>query len=452
METRSHLEPYTSRPSTGRATEISVWHVAVSPDDVKVMTLEQLDDAFRLDVIDTSTPVWKNGMSTWSTLGNVAGIEDEPSVTTVKQDPHALWPPPSWPPPRNTAPASIAAPVRPASRPPPPVLRPTVAPSGPAVEAAQAAARTAATTVRPPPPSSRAAEPRPSARHAVSTVHMVPSFSVPASIPPVAASVVPLGYPAARRSGALGRWLVALTALAGVVLTLYRNDVLLRLARSSHREAEYLRVERLLGGPSFGTLRSVDALKSLREKLTALAAPSTLAAATTPMVAFAPAEVRSTPVSESKPAVPADDRGSRGAVDVHSLPLDGERIAPVTAAAPPPRALPKAPAAPPKATAPVATARAKEPAEKAVAAPAGSEPSESLKAAMATGRGGKKGAPADIAAAPAKDNAAKPASEATHTASGGGLDLKAAMGDAVRRHPPKKKSKGAEYDPLNGDL
>ena len=66
MESQPQLESYVARPA-GRATEISVWHVAVSSDDVKVMTLEQLDDAFRLDVIDTSTPVWKSGMTTWTT-------------------------------------------------------------------------------------------------------------------------------------------------------------------------------------------------------------------------------------------------------------------------------------------------------------------------------------------------------------------------------------------------
>jgi hypothetical protein len=119
------LESYSS---PGRGTQVSVWHVAVSTDDVKVMTLEQLDDAFRLDVIDTSTPVWKAGMSTWSPLGVVAGIEEETTTTVVpsRDEPAALWPPPAWPPEmsapsavsnRESAPARSRTPIRDPSRP-----------------------------------------------------------------------------------------------------------------------------------------------------------------------------------------------------------------------------------------------------------------------------------------------------------------------------------------------
>jgi hypothetical protein len=50
-----------------------------------------------------------------------------------------------------------------------------------------------------------------------------------------------------------------------------------------------------------------------------------------------------------------------------------------------------------------------------------------------------------------KESTTKSGSEAPRAASGG---LEAAIGDAVRRHPPKKKKSapGSEYDPLNGDL
>src|SRR5438045_9712601 len=39
-------------------TEEEVWHVAIAWDDIKTMSLDQLDDAFRLDVIAADTPVW----------------------------------------------------------------------------------------------------------------------------------------------------------------------------------------------------------------------------------------------------------------------------------------------------------------------------------------------------------------------------------------------------------
>ena len=32
-----------------------LWHVRISPDDVKQLTLEQLDDLFRLEVIEADT-------------------------------------------------------------------------------------------------------------------------------------------------------------------------------------------------------------------------------------------------------------------------------------------------------------------------------------------------------------------------------------------------------------
>jgi hypothetical protein len=62
-------------PSTGE----EIWHVAVSWDDIKLMTLDQLDDAFRLDVIAADTPVWKEGMSDWQPLSVVAGMDGDAS-------------------------------------------------------------------------------------------------------------------------------------------------------------------------------------------------------------------------------------------------------------------------------------------------------------------------------------------------------------------------------------
>src|SRR5262249_14192587 len=60
-----------------KSTTEEVWHVAIAWDDIKTMTLDQLDDAFRLDVIAADTPVWKEGMSGWQPLSVVAGMDDD---------------------------------------------------------------------------------------------------------------------------------------------------------------------------------------------------------------------------------------------------------------------------------------------------------------------------------------------------------------------------------------
>src|SRR6185436_8928416 len=64
--------------------------------------------------------------------------------------------------------------------------------------------------------------------------------------------------PRAAAGGGLGRTLVALALLSGLGVTLYRNDALRGAARSMGQERTYARLEQALGGPGFGTLRSVE--------------------------------------------------------------------------------------------------------------------------------------------------------------------------------------------------
>jgi hypothetical protein len=439
----------------------------VSSDDVKVMTLEQLDDAFRLDVIDTSTPVWKAGMSTWSPLGLVAGIDDEPTTAHVPahQEPAALWPPPAWPPqPHVAAPHVYAASNREAapqrmSSPAPPVLRPTVPPSGPhlrqtapAPSVRPAPAARPAPTVRPPAPSSRPAPP--SARPAP----VVANFAMPASIPPAAYSVAPASYARRKSSSGFGAWVLGLAVFAGALVTLYRNDLLLRAARAAHVEPQYLRIERtLLGGPSFGTLRSVAALK-IREKLQELTGTSQGTVVQSPVVQPtppAPVQAAVAPVAPPAPVdTPAPSPKATRAVDLSTLPVEGETPAPATPQQPAPAAKAAAPiktaVAAPKPAAPAQVAK-KERAEKP--APVESEPSDGLKAAMA-GKGAKASNDAKQAAAPAPAKEATKASNELPRTASGHLDLKAAIGEAVKRIPAKKKKggPGSEYDPMNGEL
>lgn len=64
---------------TASTADQDIWHVLLASDDMKRMNVDQLDDAFRLSVVDSSTMVWKAGMQSWRRLGSIAGIDDEPT-------------------------------------------------------------------------------------------------------------------------------------------------------------------------------------------------------------------------------------------------------------------------------------------------------------------------------------------------------------------------------------
>jgi len=82
-----------------------IWHVLMDGNDMKRLNVEQLDDAFRLSLVDASTMVWKAGMNTWQRLGAVAGMDDDEREESITR--HIKAPPP---PPRPMA--------RPTPRPP----------------------------------------------------------------------------------------------------------------------------------------------------------------------------------------------------------------------------------------------------------------------------------------------------------------------------------------------
>jgi hypothetical protein len=67
---------YGSADADKTAGEDGLWYVAIASDDIKTMTLDQLDDAFRLGVITAETSVWTEGMEAWAPLREVAGLED----------------------------------------------------------------------------------------------------------------------------------------------------------------------------------------------------------------------------------------------------------------------------------------------------------------------------------------------------------------------------------------
>lgn len=299
----------------GEAAE-DLWHVRLPHNEVKQLSLEQLDDLFRLDVISADTQVWQPGMDEWLPLSVVAGLGDDepetmsipvsepPPPTTVKRPMTTTqqgWPPPaapasSWPPPATPA----------ASWPPP-------------------ASRSAAVTTRPPPPPSArsnaplssamsswppaAAWSDPPARVAVSG--LAPTMAA-GSTPFSAPFAPPLGVyedtaPRVRRGGS-GGWVVVLSVLVGAAVSLYRNDVVHAAANSMGQSASFLKLETALGGPGFGTPRAVEQMMT-RPKLEAEpVAPSLSTTSTTSTISTTsttPAATTTTPSPAPSPQVEA---------------------------------------------------------------------------------------------------------------------------------------------------
>jgi hypothetical protein len=280
-----------------------LWHVRLGADDVKRLSLEQLDDLFRLDVISADTQVWQEGMEEWLPLSVVAGLGDEqPESVSI---PVSQPPPPTarraaattqmgWPPP--------AAP--PASSWPPPAIMPSV-PAPPS--------RTTGVTTRPPPPSARSHAPLapvmsswpPDAawsdppRAPVAVSGFAPTLA--AGSTPFSASLAPSPAvfedtaPRTRRGGS-GGWVIVLAAVVGLAVTLYRNDVVHAAANSMGQTATMSKLESALGGPGFGTPRAVEKMMT-RPKLE-------LDSATAPAPTTAPA-VTSTPTTTPEPVAEA---------------------------------------------------------------------------------------------------------------------------------------------------
>ena len=279
-----------------------LWHVRISADEVKTLTLEQIDDLYRLDVIDADTQLWQDGMDEWLPLRVVAGLDEE-EVVSVSVPP--TMPPPakavntmsSWPP-VAASPQSFA----PSSRPSAPVSRVAAAPAPPSARPAAPSVRPAAGSVRPPVPSHRPVElepkgptsvrppvpshrpvelePKgptsvrppvpshrpvelaptgsswpPAAGDAAQPFGLSASYAPPAggSVRPQMISPVPYAYPKATNPMP-----IVLAAIVGLVITLYRNDVVRSGARTVGQEAAYLKLETALGGPGFGTPRAVE--------------------------------------------------------------------------------------------------------------------------------------------------------------------------------------------------
>jgi hypothetical protein len=246
-----------------------LWHVRMSSDDVKVLSLTRLDDLFRLSLVDESTLVWQPGMGNWLPLGQVAGIEADSSPTTVQRK---LPAPPA--PPRPVAPLAPLDPFGMVSAPKPVPLRPVTQPVAAAFR-----------------------------------------FDVPESTRPITISEI---YPV-QQGGGFGRWLLGLAMVAGLAVTLYRNDVVRGAAHSARLDAAYAKLEQALGGPSFGTPRSVEGLTAaaaaaitLPESLPSLSAAAQAASPTPPAAA----------VQEKAPDAKSAEPSAPAVVSLDSLPVE----------------------------------------------------------------------------------------------------------------------------------
>lgn len=284
-----------------------IWHVLIASDDMKRMNVDQLDDAFRLSLVDASTMVWKAGMKTWQRLGSIADLDDaeepEDSVTRMR---HVPAPPP---PPRPLA--------RPAPKPPSPSRVPQ------------------------------------SFHTAITPVFQAPTLLAPVYAPTLQA---PDPYVLPKRRAAIpsevdfrrsshgvrwGRWLVALLLITGGVLGAYRQNLLREGARRLGVENKYLHGE--ARATAFVSAKAPGPLKLALTRLKLLPGPN--AAAASPVVATTEAKpvaaAPSEPMTAAEPnkASPASQAAEpeMKTVSLDSLPVltteaEPSKPAPVAAA------------------------------------------------------------------------------------------------------------------------
>lgn len=246
--------------------EEEIWHTQLGPGDVRQLSLEQLDDFFRLGVISEQTFLWKKGMSEWKRLSTVLDEHPEPTVDEPEESFHVLMDDRSvrvlsleqlddffriglldentylWQKGMNGwQKLSLLAGLDEA-------LLPTTVANAPPRDSNLPTTRynAAPTVVRNVAPSRIAPVPGP----------IQPELP---SAPPVALSLMPTEEP---KSGSVtGRWFFRLSVAAALFLTLGRNDALFSVANIVKQGPSYLDTERrTLGGPSFGTTRAVEKL------------------------------------------------------------------------------------------------------------------------------------------------------------------------------------------------
>lgn len=78
-----HLDENLSTPTT---TNDELWRVQLASGEMRIMTIDALDEAFQAGMIDASTKVLAPGADTWAALGDVAGLEADAPDTAEPKD------------------------------------------------------------------------------------------------------------------------------------------------------------------------------------------------------------------------------------------------------------------------------------------------------------------------------------------------------------------------------
>lgn len=79
--------------------DVEVWHVEIAPNDVRVLTLEQLDEAFQRGLVNERTRVFQDGMDEPAFLGELLGLDGDDEE--AHEEPVAAAPPPPAPEPKR---------------------------------------------------------------------------------------------------------------------------------------------------------------------------------------------------------------------------------------------------------------------------------------------------------------------------------------------------------------
>ena len=120
--------------------------------------------------------------------------------------------------------------------------------------------------------------------------------------------------PAQAGGGTAGRVVIALALIAGLGVTLYRNDVVRQAAVSYGQEKAYLKMEAALGGPGFGTPRAIQLSAP-----TSLNAAAAEAASQATLPATRPVERPSPAKEPARPAEPTTNSASAASPNPVSL-------------------------------------------------------------------------------------------------------------------------------------
>jgi hypothetical protein len=183
--------------------EAELWFVLLADDEVKRMTLEQLDDAYRLDIVDAKTRVWRPGMREWDTLGKVADLGR---------------------------------------------LTPTPRPNHASPHSANYASR------------ARRSGSMPRAQLEVPLAVIPPIAEVQDSLRPLVRDSAADWRPPRQRGPLVRGILLGVAVVFSVCVSAYRNDWLSAAAQSLGFSPAYRALESSLGEPGFGTPRSVAEL------------------------------------------------------------------------------------------------------------------------------------------------------------------------------------------------